>query len=392
MGDGTTPIRELAGLFLRLGLTAFGGPAAHIAMMHAEVVERRKWLSQGEFLDLLAVTNLIPGPNSTELAIHIGYRQAGMKGLLVAGTCFILPAAMLCCLIAAIYVAWGKLPVTVGILYGVKPVVIAIVAQALWRLAQGMIKQQGLLVLAVIAGVINFRFGHELLVLFGAGFLVLFLKAREFRIYRPVLFPPFIGEISATTKATTIAATTTAAIVAAPLWQLFLVFLKIGSVLFGSGYVLLAFLQADLVDRHHWLTQQQLLDAVAVGQITPGPVFTTATFIGYVIGGPAGALVATLGIFLPAFFFVAVTAPFLKSLRESKLAAAFLDGLNAASLGLMAAVTVNLTRAAVVDALTLGLAVLSLGVLIWKPKLNSAWLVLAGGLVGILMVYWRGMQ
>jgi chromate transporter len=378
-----TSLGELARLFLRLGLTAFGGPAAHIAMMHEEFVERRKWLTQSEFLDLVAAANFIPGPNSTEVAIHIGYRRGGMKGLVVAGSCFILPAAILCTLIAMAYVRYGQLPVTEKILYGVKPVVIAIVCQALIKLAKTMVTSKLLLAVAVLAAVVNFQFGHELLVLFGAGLIVLAAKFQRPRIGLAALGPLPLG---LTMPATTTAATA-AGLMVAPIWSLFLVFLKIGSVLFGSGYVLLAFLQADLVERHGWLTQQKLLDAIAVGQFTPGPVFTTATFIGYVIRGPQGALAATLGIFLPAFFFVAVTAPILPWLRKSKNAGYFLDGLNAGSLALMAVVTVQLSRATLIDPLTWGLAVASLGLLLWKKKLNSAWLIVAGGLIGVALGY-----
>jgi chromate transporter len=376
-------LRELAGLFLRLGLTAFGGPAAHIAMMHEEFVARRQWLTQSEFLDLVAAANFIPGPNSTEVAIHIGYRRGGMRGLLVAGSCFILPAAILCTLIAAAYVRYGQLPVTEKILYGIKPVVIAIVCQALIKLAKTMVRSTLVVVVAVLAAVVNFWLGHELLVLFGAGLVVLAARFQRRRIGLSGLLPLPLG---LTMPATTTAATA-AALAVAPLSSLFLVFLKIGSVLFGSGYVLLAFLQADLVQRYGWLSQQKLLDAIAVGQFTPGPVFTTATFIGYVIRGPQGALVATLGIFLPAFFFVAVTAPILPWLRKSKNAGYFLDGLNAGSLALMAVVTVQLSKAALIDPLTWALAAGSLGILLWKKKINSAWLIVAGGLVGIAMGY-----
>ena len=346
---------ELALLFLRLGATAFGGPAAHIAFMEEEVVHRRGWMSREEFLDLLGATNLIPGPNSTEMAIHIGYRRAGWKGLLVAGACFILPATLIVLAIAWAYMRWAKLPQAEAILYGIKPVIIAIVADALWRLAKTAMKTPLLIVIA-IAAIVALAFGvHELAVLFGAGVLVMVMRIRPSQTTAPVaLFP------------------------------LFFFFLKVGSVLFGSGYVLLAFLRADLVERWGWLTEAQLLDAVAVGQITPGPVFTTATFIGYVLAGTPGAVVATIGIFLPAFFFVAVSAPFVPRLRRSKIMSGFLDGVNAASVALMAYVTWELGRAAIVDAVTIVLAAVS-ALVLWRFRVNSAWLVLLGAISGFLL-------
>jgi chromate transporter len=354
-------------------------------MMHEEFVSRRGWLTESEFLDLVAAANFIPGPNSTEVAIHIGYRRGGMKGLVVAGSCFILPAAILCTLIAAAYVRYGHLPVTEKILYGIKPVVIAIVCQALVKLAKTMVKSKLLLAVALLAAMVNFWLGHELLVLFGAGAVVLAARFQRRRGGLMGLAPLPLGM---TMPATTAAVATTAGVVTvAPIWSVFLAFLKIGSVLFGSGYVLLAFLQADLVERYGWLTQKQLLDAVAVGQFTPGPVFTTATFIGYVMRGPQGALAATLGIFLPAFFFVAVTAPILPWLRKSKNAGYFLDGLNAGSLALMGVVTVELAKGTLVDPLTWVLAAASLGILLWRKGINSAWLIVAGGVVGVAMGY-----
>jgi chromate transporter len=350
-------LRELASLFLRLGTISFGGPAAHIALMHDEVVRRRQWLLDQEFLDLLGATNLIPGPNSTELAIHIGNRRAGWTGLLVAGVCFILPAALIVTTLAWAYVAYGTLPEAHAVLYGVKAAMIAIVLQALVSLSRTALKSTGLVVLgitsasAVLAGI------HELVVLFGGALLWLMWKTRLRH-----------GE---------------ARMFVVPLWPIFLFFAKTGSVLFGSGYVLLAFLRADLVERWGWLTESQLLDAIAVGQVTPGPVFTTATFIGFVLAGPMGALVATLGIFLPAFFFVAVSGPFVPRLRSSPTASAFLDGVNATSLALMAAVTWQLGWSAIVDPVTLLIAGAA-AVALFRYGLNSAWLVLVGALVGLL--------
>ncbi|HVL11327.1 MAG TPA: chromate efflux transporter, partial [Gemmata sp.] len=332
------PLRTVAGLFLRLGATSFGGPAAHVALMEDECVRRRGWLTHAEFLDLLGATNLIPGPNSTEIAIHIGHRVAGWPGLVVAGACFILPAAVIVGLLAWVYVAYAELPPVAGVLYGVKPVVIAVVVQALWRLGRSGIRTPLVAAVAVAATVLAALGVHELLVLFGMGLAV------------PVVRGLFVRPRSAA-PAVLLAVPTLPAVgvAAAPasfgLGPLFLFFLKVGSVLFGSGYVLLAFLRADLVERYGWLSERELLDAVAVGQVTPGPVFTTATFIGYLLGGPAGAAVATVGIFLPAFVFVALSVPLVPRLRRSKVAGAFLDGVNAASLALMAVVTVQLADA-----------------------------------------------
>ena len=363
---------EIALLFLKLGTVAFGGPAAHVAMMEDEVVRRRGWLDRQEFLDYLGATNLIPGPNSTEMAIHIGLRKAGWPGLVVAGSCFILPATFIVTAIAWIYRRFGTLPAAAGVLHGVKPVVIAVVLQALIGLGRTAIKSRSLAVIAALAAIATALGLNELLVLAGAGVAVVLLRVPERlrdRQWSGIL-GPVIG-----------AAIATPSIGLAPL---FLVFLKIGSVLFGSGYVLLAFLRADLVQRLHWLTERQLLDAVAVGQVTPGPVFTTATFVGYIVAGNQGALVATLGIFLPAFVFVAISGVVVPKLRQSPTAAAGLDGVNVASLALMAVVAWQLSRAAVVDWSTLGIGAAS-AILLFRFRVNSAWLVLGGAVVGALL-------
>jgi len=371
-------VGEVAWLFLKLGTTAFGGPAAHIAMMEDEVVRRRGWLARDEFLDLLGATNLIPGPNSTEMAIHIGHRRAGWPGLLVAGSCFILPATLIVGGIAWAYVRYGHFPRVEGLLYGVKPVIIAIVLQALWGLGRTALKTKTLAAVAVGAAALSFLGVHELLILFGMGFLFLVGRNAFQRLRHDAT--PLPGFAPALPLAASVGAAT-AAVTPFGLWPMFLFFLKVGSVLFGSGYVLLAFLRADLVDRWHWLTESQLLDAVAVGQVTPGPLFTTATFIGYVLGGWPAAVVATIGIFLPAFFFVAVSGPLIPRLRRSAIAGAVLDGVNVASLALMAVVAWHLGRAALVDWLTVTLA-LGASVLLLRYKLNSAWLVLSGAVVG----------
>jgi chromate transporter len=364
-------LRELARLFLRLGTTAFGGPAAHIAMMEDEVVRRRGWLTHDAFLDMISACNLIPGPNSTEMAIHIGHRRAGFVGLLVAGCCFIVPAAVITTVLAWCYVRFGRMPEASGILYGIKPVIIAVVIQAIWRLGRIALRNAILSALAVLGTLAAFAGVNEMMVLLGAGALavVLLRTGRELR-----------GPVAASA-----AVAKAGAAIATPfsLGSLLLIFVKIGAVLFGSGYVLLAFLQADLVEHNHWLTQAQLLDAVAVGQFTPGPVFTTATFVGYLLGGNLGAVAATVGIFLPAFFFVSISGPLLPYVRRSPSAGAFLDGVNAGSFALMVVVTWQLGRAAIVDWTTLILAIGS-AVLLLRFRLNSAWLVVGGGAAGVL--------
>ena len=372
---------ELAALFLRLGTIAMGGPAAHIAMMEDEVVRRRRWMTHERFLDMLGVCNLIPGPNSTEMAIHIGQLRAGFAGLIVAGACFILPAAAIVLCIAWMYVRFGTMPQAVGLLYGIKPVIIAVVLQALWGLGRTAIKSRLLAVIAMVALVASLLNVNDMIVLLGGGFVMLAIRAFEDREASRATLAA-IPTVAAGVKT----AATAAAMAAIPfsLTTLFLFFLKVGAVLFGSGYVLLAFLRTDLVDRLRWLTEAQLLDAVAVGQVTPGPVFTTATFIGYILGGFRGAVVATIGIFLPSFFFVSISGPLIPHLRRSPLAGAFLDGVNVGAWALMGAVTWFLARAAVVDLTTMLLAISSAFVLI-RYRVNSAWLVIGGGLIGLAM-------
>jgi len=352
-------MREVAWLFLKLGTIAFGGPAAHIAMMRDEVVRRRRWLSDEQFMDLLGATNLIPGPNSTEMAIHLGYLRAGWPGLVVAGCCFIVPAMLIVFGCAWLYVRYGARPEAAWLLYGVKPVIIAVVAQAMWGLLRTAVKGPMLAVIGIAVLALSLMGGNEIALLLGGGVVAVLLATVGARgVAAPLGLGAGVG-----------------------LTTLFLVFLKIGSVLYGSGYVLLAFLRHDFVERLGWLTDQQLLDAVAVGQVTPGPVFTTATFIGYVLGGVPGAALATLGIFLPSFVFVALSHPLVPRIRASRRAGAFLDGVNVAALGLMAAVTWQLGRAAIVDLTTAALAVIAL-VLLLRFRLNSAWLVLGGSAVG----------
>jgi chromate transporter len=375
--SGFAHLKEVITLFLKLGTTAFGGPAAHIALMHDETVKRRKWLSDQEFLDLVGATNLIPGPNSTEMAIHIGYLRAGWAGMVAAGACFIAPAMVIVLGLAWAYVQFGSTPQAEWLLYGIKPVVIAIIVQALWNLGGKAI--QNLLTGAIAAGVVALYFLgiNEIALLFAGGLIVILLvnfQRSRFRPIRAFLLP--LGGLGALAQA----------VLPVSLPLLFFTFLKIGSVLYGSGYVLLAFLRADFVVRFGWLTDQQLIDAIAIGQVTPGPVFTTATFIGYLLGGLPGALLATLGIFLPSFIFVAISNPIIPRIRNSPWASSLLDGVNAASLGLMAAVTWQLGRSSLIDPLTILVAIISL-VLLLRFKLNSTWLIAAGALTGWLSAW-----
>jgi len=335
------------------------------------VVRRRHWMTRDEFLDLLGAANLIPGPNSTELAIHVGHRQAGWAGLVVAGASFILPAALIVTAFAWAYVRYGSLPEVAGILYGVKPVIIVIVLQALWSLGKTAIKTKFLAAIGLAGVALTWLGVHELLILAGAGLLVALVRTFARRNDRRLLSVGFAFLLQSTATATSTFG----------LLPLFLFFLKVGAILYGSGYVLLAFIRADLVERWHWLTESQLLDAIAVGQVTPGPVFTTATFIGYVLGGFQGAIVATLGIFLPAFCFVALSGPLVPRIRRSPAAGAFLDGVNVAALSLMVVVTYQLGRASLVDIKTLLIGLIS-GFLLFGFRVNSAWLVLGGAIAG----------
>ena len=383
---GEINLRKLALFFLRLGTTAFGGPAAHIAMMEDEVVRRRQWVTREKFLDLLGAANLIPGPSSTEMAIFIGYLCEGWSGLLLGGVCFIFPAMLMVTGFAWAYVHYGNLPQVTWLLYGVKPVVIAIILQALWQLGRTAVKNKFLGALAIIGIILNFLGINILVLLFGTGVVSGMqqgLIQDRARNWKPVLImllsagcflavAYFAAGLYSTGKE------------AFGLVPLFFFFVKVGSIVFGSGYVLLAFLQADLVGHWHWLTNTQLLDAIAVGQVTPGPVFTTATFIGYLLAGLPGALIATAGIFLPSFILVAASSPLIPRLRKSAVAGAFLDGVIMASLALMASVTWSLGRDAVID-LPAALLVSGSAFLLVRFRLNSLWLVLGGALIGFLI-------
>lgn len=376
-----SPLVEVARLFLRLGLTSFGGPAAHTAFIRDEVVRRRRWLTDAEFLDLVAATNLIPGPNSTELAMHIGLRRAGLIGLLVAGASFIVPAFLMVLAIAVGYARYGATPDVTWLLAGVTPVVVAIIGDALGQMIAVTVRTPTAGLFLVLSAAASLLGAHELLVLLLSALLMLGLRRSRGNLRG-------VGSLalSAAGAGTSLVAGGVApAAVAVPvsLTSMTLFFLKVGSVLFGSGYVLIAFLEADLVQRWQWLTPRQLLDAVAVGQFTPGPLFTTATFVGYLLGDLPGAVLATAGIFAPGFVFVAVTAPFIERLRSSPSLSALLDGVVLASLGLMTAVTVTLARQALASPARVLLAVLAVAVLLWRRP-NTAWLVVGGGLVGWL--------
>ncbi|EFA73133.1 Chromate transporter [Raphidiopsis brookii D9] len=374
---------ELAKLFLKLGVTGFGGPVAHIAMIEDEVVKRRQWLTQEHFLDLLGATNLIPGPNSTEMAIHIGYIYAGWLGLIVSGISFILPAVLITGVFAFIYVSYGSVPEFSPLLHGIKPVVLAIILNAVFGLGKKALKNKQLLIIAVLVALVNY-FGkvNEVITLLLGGILgMIWLHNATHNNKQTNLL------ITALTLGTTlpkVALTPTVSI-----WQLGLFFLKVGSVLFGGGYLLIAFLQGELVDQYHWLTQRQLLDAIAIGQFTPGPILSTATFIGYIISGLPGAIVATVGIFLPSFLFVILLNPVIPWLRKSPWTRGFLDAVNASAVALMivttlqiAVKTLDLAKFPLLDLFSVFMFLIA-AVLITRFRINAPWLVLGGGLISI---------
>lgn len=386
------PTRELIGLFLRLGSTAFGGPAANIALMKDEVVTRRHWMTEAEFLDLLGTTNLTPGPNSTQMALHIGYRRAGRTGLLAAGVSFIALAAAIVLLCAWAYKKYGGLPQAQAILYGVKPVIIAIVGCAIRGLVRTAVKNRYYAVLGAAALALALLGADVLVLLFSAGALAATVswvsqpKPKSARGLAWVygIAAAMIALPDALTRLTRGAGVPTPY---SPL-LLFAFFLKVGMTLYGGGYVLIAFLRDGLVHQWHWLTEAQLLDAIAAGQFTPGPLFTSATFVGYLLGGFAGAFIATFAIFLPSFVLIAISGPLVPRLRRSRLAGAFLDGVNVSALALMAAVTVELGRAALVDTWTVAIALTSIAVLL-SFRINPVWLIGAGAVGGIVVMGFR---
>ena len=367
-------LKELVVLFLRLGITAFGGPPAHIAMMHDEVVQRRKWMNEQQFLDLMGATNLIPGPNSTQMALHMGYSRAGWQGMLVTGASFILPSTIFVIILTWLYVVYGTTTYAESLFYGIKPVVIAIVLQALYVLGRKAVK--GVLTAIIGIGVVAGYFyglNEILLIVLGGVIALLFSNFKNLKSSRMFSFiTPIIGINLAAITTTEIALST-----------LFVTFLKIGAVLYGSGYVLLAFLEADFVNTLGWITTQQLIDVVAIGQVTPGPLLTTAAAVGYLVSGLKGAIIATVAIFLPSFFFVPFVNRAVPWIRKSPVAGAILDGVNAASLGLMAAVTIQLARVSLIDPITIVIALVCVGAL-FIYRINSTWLIAGGGLIGII--------
>jgi chromate transporter len=371
-----TSLLELARLFLKLGIVAFGGPPAHIAMMEDEVVSRRGWLTREQFLDFLGATNLIPGPNSTEMAIHVGRVRAGWTGLLVAGASFILPSAVMVTALAWAYVRFGSMPQVARLLYGVKPIVIALIVQAVFKLAKTAVKSTWIAVVGAFAALATTLGADQLAVLAGGGLLtgLAYWLRSDKRTSAKALFlsgSGFTGFAASSGVGASFNLT-----------ALFLVFLKIGAILFGGGYVLVALIRSNLVAGLGWISERQLLDAIAMGQVTPGPLSTTATFIGYLLGGLPGAVIATVAIFLPAFFFVAISGPLVPRLRESPFAGAVLDGVNVAALALIAVVSWQLFRAAVVDWTTLVLAGVSF-FLLFRYRVNSVWLMLGGAAIGV---------
>jgi len=384
----TERLLELSLLFLKLGAISFGGPAAHIALIESEVVQQRKWITRQQFLDMLGAANLIPGPTSTELAINTGYVRAGWAGLCVAGASFILPAALITGAFAWIYVRFGKLPQAASVLAGIKPAVVAVIAMAIWRLGKAAVPDTGRAALAGLSLGAFFLGANPIAILLVGGSVgMLARRGTAFRGSWRAFFPPFgvhgLLNYRRGLGVFAIAAATVGNVIKPTVGEIFLFFVKVGAVLFGGGYILLAFLGHGLVQQHAWLTQQQLLDAVAIGQFTPGPVLSTATFIGYILGGAPGAVVATVGIFLPSFFYVALLAPMLFRLRKSAWIGAFLDSVNACAVALMAGVTLQLGADALRGPVPWIIALVALGVLL-KWKVSPAWIVLGGGIAGFV--------
>ena len=362
-------LREIAGLFLKLGFLSFGGPAAHIAMMEAEVVKKRKWMDANHFLDLIGATNLIPGPNSTEMAMHCGHERAGLRGLVVAGVAFIFPAVLITSLFAWLYVTYGQLPEAEPFIYGIKPAVVAIIASAVITLGKKALKTKELYVLGTLCVVLSLVGVNEILALFLTGVLALLLylfRQRGSGVFPVLLMPLTTGGVTADSL------------------RVFLIFLKVGALLYGSGYVLFAFLDAELVATG-LMSRTELMDAVAVGQFTPGPVLSTATFVGWILQGPEGALLATIGIFLPSFLLVALLNPLIPRMRKWKPVSAFLDGVNVGSVAVILAVCLQMGFEAVTDWRTTLIFLLGLLVVFFFKKVNSAWLVIGGSALGLLL-------
>ena len=380
-GTSSQRLLEIAQVFSKLGVIGFGGPAAHIAMMEEEVVTRREWIDRSRFLDLIGATNLIPGPNSTEMAIHLGYIQGGFFGLILAGVCFLFPAVLITGIFAWVYVSFGDLPQIAPLFYGIKPAVLAVILGALWKLGKKAIKGYQLFLIGFGVAVLLLLGINEVIALLIGGFVGMLLLQK---VFPKETAEGLIGVLSFGTILKAVAATTAKTV--PPLWKLGLFFLKVGSILFGSGYVLIAFIEGELVNQNGWLSQQQLLDAIAIGQFTPGPVLSTSTFIGYVIAGIPGAIVATLGIFFPSFIFVLILNPLIPKLRNSAWTSAFLDAVNVSAVGLMAVVTLQLAYSLFLQPLDyIAILIFILGAIaLFRFKLSPLWLVLGGAILGTI--------
>lgn len=377
-----SPLLEIAQVFFKLGVIGFGGPAAHIAMMEEEVVTRREWLSRSRFLDLIGATNLIPGPNSTEMAIHLGYIHGGSLGLIIAGVCFLVPAVFITGVFAWVYVSFGDLPAIAPLFYGIKPAVLAVILGALWKLGKKAVKSYQLFLIGFGVAVLLLLGINEVIALLIGGFVGMLLLRK---VLPEKTAEGLIATLSFGTILRAVAATTAKTV--PPLWKLGLFFLKVGSILFGSGYVLIAFIEGELVNQNGWLTQQQLLDAIAIGQFTPGPVLSTSTFIGYVIAGIPGAIVATIGIFFPSFIFVLILNPLIPKLRDSQWTSAFLDAVNVSAVGLMLVVTLSLAYSLFFEPLDYrAMVIFIIGAIgLFRFKLGPLWLVLGGAVLGFLL-------
>lgn len=365
-------LKELTQVFLKLGFTAFGGPAAHIAMMQQEVVTKRRWMSEQHFLDLIGATNLIPGPNSTEMAIHVGQDRAGWKGLLIAGLCFIFPAISITLFFAWLYQQYGQLPEVQPFIYGIKPAIIAVILAAIYPLAKKSLKNLQLWAIGFSVLLLSLYGINEVFLLFGAGILAMAIHFINQQRTAGLFIPITLLQIS------------DSEVVSAKNLNLFLIFLKIGAILYGSGYVLFAFLDAELVATG-LLSRQQLIDAIAVGQFTPGPVFSSVTFIGYQINGLSGALISTLAIFMPSFIFVALLHPLMKKMRSSKLLSVFLDAVNVASVAIIITVCYEMAKDSITDWRTIVIGIISSLIVFKFRKINSAFVVIGGGILGYLL-------
>lgn len=366
-------LKEVAAVFLKLGFLGFGGPAVHIAMMEEEVVRKRQWMTHEHFLDLIGATNLIPGPNSTEMALHCGKERAGWKGLLLAGACFILPAVFITGVFAWLYQQYGTSPKVEPYIYGIKPAIIGVIASLMITLGKKAIKSFELAILGIAALLMAVLGINEIIILFGIGAMGMLIYAFKRQPDKLTVFIPLlsIGLSSANGKTTN--------------WRIFWIFLKVGSILYGSGYVLFSFLNAELV-KPGLLSQQVLTDAIAVGQFTPGPVFSSATFIGWQMGSLSGAALATAGIFLPSFLFVGLLNPLVFRLRRSKILSAFLDAVNVAAIALIATVCFDLGKSAINNWQTIAIAVIGFAVSFYFKKLNTAFVIIGGALLGYLLL------